>query len=69
MTMENFTTLPEGFEVPIEGFVVRCPRCGRNGVLERPRESRPFCLHAQESTLFSDGLRVEPTDSCELPDA
>jgi len=69
MTMENFTALPEGFEVPLEGPVVRCPVCGRNGVLERPQEAMPFCLHAQECTLFSDGLRIEPTDSCPLPTA
>ena len=40
-----------------------------DGVLERPLECRPFCLHEQESTLLSDGMRVEPTDCCELPDA
>jgi hypothetical protein len=69
MTTENFTTLPEGLEVPLEGFVVRCPICGRNGVLERPQESRPFCLHEQECTLLCDGMRIEPTDRCELQGA
>jgi hypothetical protein len=69
MTIENFTALPEGHEVPLEGSVVRCPRCGRNGVLERPPECRPYCLHEQQWLLLSDGMLVEPTDSCELPDA
>lgn len=69
MTAENFTRFPEGFEVPIEGCVVRCPRCGRNGILERPQEASPFCLHEQEWTLLCDGMRVEPTDCCELPNA
>jgi hypothetical protein len=25
MTTENFTTLPEGRMVPLEGLIVRCP--------------------------------------------
>ena len=69
MTTENFTTLPEGRLVPLEGLIVRCPRCGRNGVLERPQEATPFCLHAQDTELCSDGMLCEPTDLCELPDA
>ncbi len=69
MTTENFTTMAEGRLVPLEGFIVRCPRCGRNGVLERPQEAKPFCLHAQNTELCTDGMRCEPTDLCELPDA
>jgi hypothetical protein len=68
MTTENFTTLSEGRMVPLEGLIVRCPRCGRNGVLERPQAASPFCLHKQETELCSDGMRSEPTDLCELAD-
>jgi hypothetical protein len=67
MATEDFTALSEGVEVPLEGKVVRCPVCGRNGVLELPQNEMPFCLHAQECTLFSDGLRADPTDRCDLP--
>ena len=69
MTREVFTTLPEGGFVPLEGPIVVCPRCGRNGVLECPQASKPFCLHAQVTELCSDGMLCEPTDLCELPNA
>ena len=69
MSIENFTTLPVGYVVPLEGSVVCCPRCGRNGVLERNQVCGPYCLHEQQSLLLCDGMLIEPTDSCELPDA
>jgi C4-type Zn-finger protein len=69
MTTEDFTTLPEGFVVVLEGTVARCPRCGRNGVVKRPDEGTPYCIHVEESTLLCDGMRTEPTDLCDLPDA
>ena len=28
--VEDFTALPRGFEVPLEGRVEACPECGRN---------------------------------------
>jgi hypothetical protein len=69
ITIEDFTKLPEGSVVLLEGTVVRCPRCGRNGVLKNPRDGTPCCIHAEESTLLCDGMLTQPTDSCELPDA
>ncbi|HTO88337.1 MAG TPA: hypothetical protein VMR54_12520 [Thermoanaerobaculia bacterium] len=69
MTIEDFTQLPEGSVVLLEGTVVRCPRCGRNGVLKNPYDGRSSCIHAEESTILGDGMLTEPTDSCELPEA
>ena len=67
MTIEDFTQLPEGSVVLLEGTVSRCPRCGRNGVLKSGDDTKPCCIHAEETTLFSDGMRTDPTDCCELP--
>jgi len=67
MSIEDFTLLPEGAVVILEGTVVRCPRCGRNGVLTDPEEGTPCCIHAEESTLLCDGMLTEPTDACDLP--
>jgi hypothetical protein len=69
MTTEDFTTLPEGFIVVLEGTIARCPHCGRNGVVKRPDEGTPYCIHIEESTLLCDGMLTEPTDLCDLLDA
>ncbi len=69
ITIEDFTLLPVGFVVALEGRVVRCPRCGRNGVLKCPEEAAPFCIHAEETSVLGDGMRTDPTDCCELPEA
>lgn len=69
MTIENFTRLPEGSVVLLEGIVVRCPRCGRNGVLKNPEDGRASCIHAEESTILCDGMLTRPTDTCDLPEA
>ena len=66
ITIEDFTKLPEGSVVLLEGTVVRCPRCGRNGVFKSPRDATPFCIHAEESTILCDGMLTEPTDCCDL---
>ena len=66
MSIEDFTTLPEGSVVLLEGTIVRCPRCGRNGVLKDPDDGSLCCIHAEESTLLCDGMLTEPTDCCKL---
>jgi hypothetical protein len=65
---EDFTLLALGFSA-MEGIVVRCSRCGRNGILEQPAGRPSSCVHVCESTVLSDGLLVEPTDCCALPEA
>ena len=67
MTVEVFTGLPVGRTVPEEGPIVRCPCCGRNGVLQTQAFPVPRCLHAETTTVLGDGMLVEPTDCCALP--
>ena len=62
---EDYTLLALGF-IAMEGIVVRCSRCGRNGILEQVAGRPSSCIHISESTLLSDGLLVEPTDCCEI---
>jgi hypothetical protein len=67
INFEDFTTFPAGFEVPFEGLVRTCPRCGRNGIEEHPACGHPYFLHSQSSEIRSDGMLTEPVDSCSLP--
>jgi hypothetical protein len=64
--VEDFTSLPSGFEVPLEGRVQTCPRCGRNGIEEHPECGDPYFLHRQTTDLQSDGMLTEPLDCCSL---
>ena len=66
MIVEDFTSLQRGFEVPLEGRVEVCPRCGRNGIEEHPQCGDPYFLHIQASSLLSDGMICEPIDRCDL---
>ena len=66
ITSDDFTGLTEGAQVPTEGTVICCPVCGRNGVLEHDA-CGPRCVHAEKVTVLGDGMLVEFTDSCELP--
>ncbi len=66
--LEDFTVLAPGSDVPLEGRVVCCPRCGRNGV-EHPEPDGTFFVHVQASELFSDGMRTEPRDCCRVAKA
>lgn len=68
ITIHDFTVLPEGQFGPLGGKVIHCPRCDRNGVLEN-EPSGPRCVHAETTDVFCDGMRVEPTDCCELTKA
>ena len=65
ITVHDFTLLPEGKFVPLEGAVVRCPRCNRTGVFEKePAGAR--CVHEETIDVSADGMRIEHTDCCEL---
>ena len=67
ISVEDFTQLPEGFVVLLEGTVERCPRCGRNGIRKDAEDRMPCCVHVEESNLLCDGMRIDPIDCCELP--
>ena len=66
ISVEDFTSLPEGFSVALEGRVGVCPRCGRNGV-EEHRQDGTYFVHVQTSEIFGDGMLTEPRDCCPLP--
>lgn len=65
VTLEDFTGLSAGSDVPCEGSVSECPKCGRNGVVHEEPE-RTLCVHVQESEMLSDGMLTEPRDCCRL---
>lgn len=67
ITIDDFTLMPEGAVALLEGKVVRCPVCGRNGVVKRTECEAPHCIHSEESEVLCDGMRTEPTDCCPLP--
>jgi hypothetical protein len=67
ITHDDFTLLPEGLFVSMEGTVVPCPVCGRNGFLQEERLDGPVWLHTETTTVLGDGMLVEPTDWCALP--
>jgi hypothetical protein len=64
--IEDYTALPEGQLVPLEGRVERCPRCGRKGIEERPTVAAPYFLHVQTSEVLPDGLLEDARDCCPL---
>lgn len=66
MTVEDFTSLPEGFSVVLEGRVAVCPRCRRNGVEEHRPDGTAYFVHVQTSEVLGDGMLTEPHDCCEL---
>ena len=66
INVDDFTSLKRGFEVPLEGRIETCPRCGRNGIEERPECANPYFLHVQATNVQADGMRVEALDSCPL---
>jgi len=68
ITFEDFTSFPAGFEIPFEGWVTTCPRCGRNGIAEDPSCGEPYFLHAQSNEVRSDGMLTEPIDCCAPPE-
>jgi hypothetical protein len=61
MMTEDFTKLPIGVLVSDARTIVRCSVCRRRGALDRKRSR---CVHVEGSEIGSDGLVVEPIDSC-----
>jgi hypothetical protein len=65
VTVEDFTAFPPGSDVPCEGHVGECPKCGRKGVPQKEPD-RILFVHVQSSELLSDGMRTEPRDWCRV---
>jgi hypothetical protein len=65
VTLQDFTALSAGSDVPLEGSVCECPGCGRNGV----RQAEPdgvLYVHVEASEILSDGMLIEPRDCCRI---
>jgi len=67
LTTQDFTELPEGLVIPLEGAVERCPRCGRNGIEEGQSAGASFFVHVQTCEVMGDGMLTQPSDCCMLP--
>ena len=62
---EDFTTIPAGTEVLLEGLVRPCPMCGRNAIEHRQKDRAPYWVHRQKTEILGDGLRVDFDDLCD----
>jgi hypothetical protein len=61
MMTEDFTKLPIGVLVSDSRTIVRCTVCRRRGALDAKLRR---CVHVEGSEIGSDGLVIEPIDSC-----
>jgi hypothetical protein len=68
ISQESFVGLPPGAEVPMQGTVVCCSICERDGVVESVDGSF-VVVHVQNTEVFGDGSRVDPEDFCRVPEA
>jgi hypothetical protein len=66
ISQESFVGLPIGAEVPMQGTVVCCSLCERNGVVERI-EGGLVVVHVQDTEVFGDGSRVDFQEAHPLP--
>jgi len=64
IVMEDFTKLSAGVQIPTDGRIALCPRCGRNGARRRRFDGSIRYVHAQSTQILGDGLRTDPADSC-----
>jgi len=67
VVLEDFTQASAGQDIPGEGHVVSCPRCGRSGIQQHSEQGALLLVHAQTSEVLGDGMRIEPRDSCAVP--
>ena len=61
MMTEDFTKLPVGVLVSDSRTIVRCSVCRRRGALDVKLRR---CVDVEGSEIGSDGLVIEPIDSC-----
>ncbi len=66
MMIEDFTKLPPGSIVSNARTIISCPLCRRRGALELRRDGSQLCVHLETSVIHTDGMLVEPRDSCPL---
>jgi hypothetical protein len=58
ISQESFVGLPAGAKVPMQGTVVCCSICERNGVVER-FEGNLVVVHVQDTEVLGDGSRID----------
>jgi hypothetical protein len=68
ISQESFVGLAPGSEIPMQGTVVCCSLCERNGVVERV-EGTLVVVHVQNTEVLGDGSRADPEDFCRVPEA
>lgn len=64
--VEDFTSLPRGMNVPLQGRVDACPQCGKNGIEEHPQCGDAYFLHRQSTNIQADGMAIELLECCTL---
>lgn len=64
ISIDDFTGFSEGTPIAEDGLVDRCPLCGRNGLRRLRVDGTVRFVHVETRRMFTDGLRVEPEDSC-----
>jgi hypothetical protein len=62
--VEDYTQLALGVQVPTDGLIASCPRCGRKGARRERFDGSVRYVHVQTSLTLGDGARTEPSDSC-----
>lgn len=62
--VEDFTQRAIGVQIPTDGSITVCPRCGRNGARRQRFDGTVRYVHVQTSRILGDGLRTEPADWC-----
>jgi hypothetical protein len=67
ISQESFVGLAPGRSVPMEGTVVCCSMCERNGVVQRIDNGGFLVVHVQTTEVLGDGARSDPEDSCRIP--
>lgn len=66
ISQESFVGLEAGTETPMDGTVVRCPHCDRNGVVRRVDDSGVIVVHVQTTEVHPDGARSDPDEFCRI---
>lgn len=67
ISQESFVGLSVGTETPMEGTVMCCSICERNGVVQRVDDGGYIVVHVQTTEMLADGARSDPEDSCRIP--
>jgi hypothetical protein len=68
ISQESFVGFAAGTETPMDGTVVCCSLCERNGVVRRVDDAGFIVVHVQTTEVFADGARSDPDEFCRVPE-